>query len=427
MVCPYEQIFFVCVTLPLPVANVVMVGDLVPSPVCLSAKTGDTVCERFYADTGANRSIHPNIKSAVNFYRKSIDISTASGYKSMQSEGVGKMLLYTPTGIPMPGFSDVIFTKQTTEKLASVGELCDNGLVCVFDKNKLTTFHADNFKVKGAKLTQDQRDPKSKLYPLSLFRKVGERETDNLVDSKREEDKTIDRLPESVTLEEGNLPISLLAKTYIKPGLSDLDRFHAKFGDVGIKYIKRSIPSLKIPKKYRCEFCVEGKIHKFGGHHSAPAGVRVEYAPGVCLHTDHSGPYARSISGARYSQLYLDRGSGYLWAVRQKKKTDHYDDTPHIFLDSRALSGKRTQILQTDGDGVFSGGRTAEMLEKFKVRHEWSAPYDSNTNSFIELLCSDREPLQIFGERQNVTKCLLSMFCLLSKEKTEILSLEKTY
>lgn len=31
------------------------------------------------------------------------------------------------------------------------------------------------------------------------------------------------------------LPAVLLAKTYVKDGLSDLDRYHAKLGDVGIK------------------------------------------------------------------------------------------------------------------------------------------------------------------------------------------------
>ena len=69
---------------------------------------------------------------------------------------------------------------------------------------------------------------------------------------------------------------ALLAKTYIKEGLSDVDRLHAKCGDVGIKYLKRAFPSLKIPKKYRCEFCIEGKIHKFG-HAACKPGERTEY------------------------------------------------------------------------------------------------------------------------------------------------------
>ena len=180
------------------------------------------------------------------------------------------------------------------------------------------------------------------------------------------------------------LPAALLGRTYAKPGLTEIDRYHAKFGDVGIKYMKRCLPDLKVPHQYRCEVCIDGKIHKFG-HKACAEGVRMEYLPGVCIHSDHSGPYARSLSGARYSQLYLDRGSGYLWAVRQKKKTEHYISTPRIFIDSWGLSGRKAQIFLTDGDpSVFDTAQTRELLEAEHVRHEYSAPYDSNTNPFIE-------------------------------------------
>src|SRR6185437_16620294 len=175
----------------------------------------------------------------------------------------------------------------------------------------------------------------------------------------------------------------MLARTYIKAGLSDLERFHAKFGDVGLKDIKRCMPDVSIPKSYRCDFCIDGKIHKFE-HRQKPFAARVEYAPGTCIHSDHSGPYAKSLAGVRYSQLYLDRGSGYLWAKRQVKKTDHYRDTPKVFVDAKALSGRDVQIFQTDGDGVFTGGQTQDMLQQFKIRHELSAPYDSDSNAFIE-------------------------------------------
>ena len=67
-----------------------------------------------------------------------------------------------------------------------------------------------------------------------------------------------------------------------------------------------------------------------------------------------------------------------------KKKTGHYEETPKIFLDSAALSGRRVQIFHSDGDGVFSSKKTTEMLAEEKIRHEYSAPYDSNTNAFIE-------------------------------------------
>ena len=176
--------------------------------------------------------------------------------------------------------------------------------------------------------------------------------------------------------------------------------------------MKRCIPSLKIPKQYRCDICIDGKIHKFG-HKACEASVRKIYLPGVCIHSDHSGPYAKSISSARYSQLFLDRGSGYLWAFRQKKKTDHYATLPKVFLDSWALTSRKVQIFQSDGDGVFTSPITRQVLDSEKVRHEWSAPYDSDTNSFVErarrtifegvctALIRSGAPARFWGEAEN--------------------------
>ena len=210
----------------------------------------------------------------------------------------------------------------------------------------------------------------------------------------------------------GALPTSLLARTYIKEGLSLVDRLHAKCGDVGVKYLRRAFPSLSVPKQYRCEFCIEGKIHKFG-HGPCKPGQRTEFEPGVCIHSDHSGPYACTIGGARYSQLYLDRGSGYLWACRMKKKIGHYTETPKIFADAQALSGRPVQIFHTDGDGVFSSKETQDILLRGKIRHEFSAPYDSNTNPFVErarrtifegvctALIRSGAPASFWGEAEN--------------------------
>ncbi len=111
--------------------------------------------------------------------------------------------------------------------------------------------------------------------------------------------------------------------------------------------------------------CISGKSHKFG-HKKCAEGVRREFLPGVCIHSDHSGPYAKSLSGARYSQLYLDRGSGYLWSSIQKTKTEHYKSTPTISIDSWAISGRKVQVFQTDGDGVFASNETRD-LEAEKV------------------------------------------------------------
>ena len=87
----------------------------------------------------------------------------------------------------------------------------------------------------------------------------------------------------------------LLAKTYIKEGLSEVERYHAKCGDVGIKYLKRAFPALKIPKQYRCEYCIEGKIHKFE-HGACKHGERTEYLACVFIPTTQAPMLGPSVA-----------------------------------------------------------------------------------------------------------------------------------
>jgi len=359
----------------------------------MSTTKGQTKCdvpvgmvvEKFIADTGANRTVYPSVKAAYEYCSVSLDIKTASG-TCMKSEGVGKMKLYTPNLQEVFGFDNVLFCKDVTEKLVSVGELCDTGMVCVFDQDKLTTYKKTDVVIQGKEATRDYRDVKSRLYPLTLMRRKGETSTVMMAEAKPSMVEPVYGgfdLPEVINESGKGLPEALLAKVYVKPGMSEIERYHAKLGDIGLKYLKRCMPLLKLPAQYRCEICIDAKMHKFN-HKACASGVRPTYLPGVCIHTDHSGPYTKSIGSARYSQLYLDRGSGYIWAERQTKKTGHYTSTPKIFVDSWGLSGNRVQILQSDGDGVFTSVETRKMLEEQKVRHEWSAPYDSDTNAFIE-------------------------------------------
>jgi transposase InsO family protein len=353
------------------------------------------VIEKFYADTGANRSVHPNNKAADKYFPLALDISTAAGSKSMKSEGVGTMKLFAPSGEQIFGFERVIFCKNVSEKLCSVGELADAGYICVFDDKKLTTYSKKDFKVVGKTVTVDLRDTRTKLYPITFYRNIDGDKDKQTVSVMNANVNSITPSPSllltnfsqqnKLPSEIPDAPISaaLLAKTYKHPNLNEVDKYHAKLGDIGIKYMKRCLPNLKLPSQYRCDVCISGKIHKFG-HKACAEGVRREFLPGVCIHSDHSGPYAKSLSGARYSQLYLDRGSGYLWSHTQKFKTEHYTSTPAIFTDAWAISGRKVQVFQTDGDGVFASAETRQLLETERVRHEWSAPYDSDTNAFIE-------------------------------------------
>ena len=224
--------------------------------------------------------------------------------------------------------------------------------------------------------TRGEREKISKLYSLSLSK---ERERISALNAHTEPFVWC-ALPESASDSEVT---SLLAKSYKKDDLSEVDRYHGKLGDVGVKAMKKAIPSLDVPAKHRCVHCIEGKMHK-RAHKKCKEGERTKYLPGVCLHTDHSGPYKQSLGGHTYSQVFMDMGSGYVWAKRMKAKTGHYQALPEVLADARAASGRRVQFFQSDGDGVFTSKETEAILRKGKIRHLKGAPHDSNTNPFIE-------------------------------------------
>ena len=277
--------------------------------------TGGAVTEKFYVDSGANHTIYPDSRGAEVFCEAKFDIGTANGPKTMRSDGTGKMMRITSDGNRMPGLGNVVFSKQVKTNLLSVGDICDEGYVCVFDKDCVKTYKETDLSLSGNVFTRGEREKISKLYSLSLSK---ERERISALNAHTEPFVWC-ALPESASDSEVT---SLLAKSYKKADLSEVDRYHGKLGDVGVKAMKKAIPSLAVPAKHRCGHCIEGKMHK-RAHKKCKEGERTKYLPGVCLHTDHSGPYKQSLGGHTYSQVFLDMGSGYVWAKRMKAKTGH--------------------------------------------------------------------------------------------------------
>ena len=114
----------------------------------------------------------------------------------------------------------------------------------------------------------------------------------------------------------------MLARFYVKEGMSDMERWHNKLGHVGTKIIKScEIPGLKIPTSpFRCESCIRGKMHS--GYHSSKSTGRVtDLKPGEYIITDLQGPYVGSINGHKYSQIFMDVASKKVWIVRLSKKS----------------------------------------------------------------------------------------------------------
>ena len=78
------------------------------------------------------------------------------------------MLLYTPV---FHGLDIVVFTNQSAKKLASVGDLCDAGMVCVFNSEGLATYKQNDCEVSGNIFTTTNEMRRlSSIFSLSTVR-----------------------------------------------------------------------------------------------------------------------------------------------------------------------------------------------------------------------------------------------------------------
>jgi len=111
---------------------------------------------------------------------------------------------------------------------------------------------------------------------------------------------------------------------------------------------------------------------------------REKYLPGELIYTDQMGPYARSLGGNRYGQVFKDSGSTYRWVFALHRKNDAEHAVHEVIVDSRARSGRPLRFLQTDGDGSFNSKEFEELRLRFGFVHKRSAPHDHDSNPEIE-------------------------------------------
>jgi len=181
---------------------------------------------------------------------------------------------------------------------------------------------------------------------------------------------------------------SLLAKFYIKEGISNYQRWHDKLGHLGKKILSKcDIKGLKIPKEnIKCDSCVQGKIHRLG--HTSKSGRENIYKPGECIHTDLQGPWVKSRGGGKYSQIFIDVGSKRLWTVKLGKKTESDEAIRKVLTESKIRSGRAVKFLRTDGDGIFGRSESFKKLqEDLGFVHQRPAPYDHEQNALIDREC----------------------------------------
>lgn len=132
-----------------------------------------------------------------------------------------------------------------------------------------------------------------------------------------------------------------VARHHVRDGMSPKERWHMKLGHVNIRTMRKmDIPYVKFSSEdFMCDACAHGKVHSFA--HPATRLDPPNYDAEECLHTDHRGPDARSLNGARYSQLYLDMKSKYRRSSQMSSRDGTYEATDKVIVDCCVRSGRR--------------------------------------------------------------------------------------
>jgi len=341
--------------------------------------------------------------------KKSTLLTACTDAKSSAVQGQMKGLKYDKTNIDvnLDTKNRAIFCDQLNENLVSVGKMCENKQVIVFDQHEYVIFKG-KVSIQGEVVYAEGRDPQTGLYPLTLTTEIGpqiDKKHDMFTDvnelrsvchtfqvwaQKINEDKKTyftdeeQRVDNRERIYEANL-----ARQYVKEGTTDMERWHNKLGHVGTKIIKHcQIENLKIPKlPFRCEHCIKGKMHS-GNHSSKSTNRKTDLKSGEYIITDLQGPYVRNRNGEKYSQIFLDVVSKKVWLVRLKKKNESDEAIKKVLLDARTRSRNKIRILRTDGDGIFGRSETFKKLkEKEEFVHERPPPYDHQQSAIIDREC----------------------------------------
>ena len=359
---------------------------------------------RAWLDSGANESMFKEDPSIAKVLRSSnTRIGTANRDDNLLANVTGEVELETRTGVALPGFDNVIFAPSLRDNLVSVGKICDGGFTIAFNACGVKIYSNKGFMVQGSEVHNELRDRATGLYPITLYPPVHSLVLNACAQVKplanmclvakaiiqRHRDVVPRckvpalKLPDTADTE----ALASLTRVYIREDLDEAMRWHLKCGHVSMKALKlmkiKALEGKKLPETLRCESCIKGKIHR-QPHKNLHLQGKPKYEPGEYIATDLMGPYAKSLGGNRYGQLFKDLPSTYRWLFTMPKKTGAYQAITEVILDAKARSKRMLRFLKTDGDGIFTSEALSKIREGFGFIHERAAPGDHDSNPEIE-------------------------------------------
>jgi hypothetical protein len=124
---------------------------------------------------------------------------------------------------------------------------------------------------------------------------------------------------------------------------------------------------------------IKSHAHKKGTY------SKEEWKVGEHMYCDTMGPFAKSIGGAKYASITIDRTSGYSITVVTPGKDTIGKATIGGVKEIFRISGVRGKVVQMDGDGPYTSAVMRQDLQNLGIRPMYSSPYDSAQNGLAEV------------------------------------------
>ena len=373
----------------------------------------------FLVDTGANVILtNQEPPLGTEIVEEDAYIATASANKLMHFKQKYNLTLQLPTGDTFD-FNGVLHSKEAKQPLLPVGVMCDAGLVFVFSNQTMRVFREKDFKVSGQQIANELRD-ESKLYKWTLYpartkehiistanallnegmRRLATGESLTAQEirqglralsfqegaSQISIDKTLPsssnrlivtrNLQASLSTIRNQNDLALLSQTYEKD-IGERKLRHHRLNHLGGEIID-IVFGKTLPHKEPCVDCInaKGHIHK---PKRTPKDKDHERGvlPGEMFETDHVGPFAGSVGGCKYLQIFLDRSySKWFKTYPSVSVSQHHKNLDDLRVEAKARSRNDMRILRSDNAGPFVSEEGVKQLKGHSILGEHSAPHD---------------------------------------------------
>lgn len=324
---------------------------------------GEKKVVRFLTDSGANWTGYPNSNDMGETRPGNIEVSTAESGVGFVASEIGCLQLKTLGGYAFPTHKNVLASKQINDPLLSAYRICSDGFIIVLTKYGQQIYEEKDFRVTGKLVITSEIDPVTKQYGIDL---------EVIVPGNQNPFKS--EVPE----------MRLAATYYLTDEAKSYLGWHARLGHISSGSVMKLLPQIR-GKDVLCPDCAKGKMvflpHFKGNKEEMDAN---KHAPGEFVSSDMDGPYKQTVSGVKYVNIFLDKGSKVAILRFLKTKDQHATALREVVAEFLGLSGRPIRFYKRDKDGSHTSREVEQLLVEKNIVGLFSAGGDSRKNASVE-------------------------------------------